>query len=101
VDVVDHSELDELDRPPAAWSTAAPPLTFDDWVRKVPYALAAVVGSFMLFPVLLGSATGPGVALLTSSASTWFFLGRGAPPTAFKYQLAVAGPFLLLLLLIT
>lgn len=96
---MDH-ELNELDLPPAGFTSVAATLSFDDWVRRIPLALAALVAWFFLFPVLLGP-TGPGVAVLMTSLSTWFVLGRSAPPRGQAYLVAVGAPFALLLLLIT
>lgn len=96
---MDH-ELDELDRPPAGFTSVAATLSFDDWVRRIPVALAALVTWFFVFPVLLGP-TGPGVAVLMTAVSTWFVLGRSTPPRGQAYLVAVGGPFALLLLLFT
>lgn len=101
MDFDELNELDELDRPPVGCSSVAAERTFDDWVSKIPYALGALVASFMVFPVLFGSPIGPGVALLTSSAAAWFFLGRSAPRATHVYLLAVAGPVSLLVLLLS
>ena len=93
-----HPELNELDRPPVGWPTAAPRLTLDAWVRRIPYALVALAGWFFVLPVLLGP-VGVGVALIMTAASTWFFLGRSAPAVGQAYLVVTACPVVLIVLL--
>ncbi|WP_341925213.1 hypothetical protein [Nocardioides psychrotolerans] len=91
----------ELDRPPMIESITAPLVPYAVWRTRVPYALAAAVGWFFVFPVLLGGAFGVGVALLAGAVSSWLLLGRRAPLEAEGYAVLALMPVLLVLLLAT
>lgn len=94
-------EDSDLDRPPAIEPIASPLMPYAVWRTRLPYALAAAVGWFFVFPVLLGGAFGVGAALVAGAVSSWFLLGRRAPVEAEGYVVLALMPVVLVLLLAT
>lgn len=82
-------------------SLLTPLMPYVVWRTRVPYALAAVVTWFFVFPVLFGGAFGVGLALLAGVVSSWVLLGRRAPVEAEGYVVLVLTPMLVVLLLAT
>lgn len=91
----------ELDRAPQVVPLAPPLLPLAEWRRRVPYAFAASVTWFFVFPVLLGGSYGVGSALLAGALSSWVLVGRRAPVEVEGHVLAVLVPLVVVLLLAT
>ncbi|WP_309648661.1 hypothetical protein [Nocardioides sp.] len=94
-------EDNELDQAPMTESLLAPLMPYAVWRSRVPYAFAAAVAWFFVFPVLLGGSFGVGVALVSGAVSSWLLLGRRAPLEAEGYAVLALMPVLVVLLLAT
>lgn len=91
----------ELDQAPRVPPLVTPLLSLAEWHRRVPYAFAAAVTWFFVFPVLLHGSYGVGSALLAGALSSWVLVGRRAPVEVEGHVLVVLVPLVVVLLLAT
>lgn len=96
-----RDEDSELDRAPEMASLVPPLLSLAEWRQRVPYAFAAALAWFFVFPVLLHGSYGVGSALLAGALSSWVLVGRRAPVEVEGHVLVVLVSLVVVLLLAT